>query len=1055
MATVRVRDLNKYYLVRRPRSANPTLREAMVGAVRSRLNGSNGSSNKDILWALRDVSFDVMPGEVVGIIGRNGAGKSTLLKILARITKPSGGEIDIYGRVGSLLEIGTGFHPDLTGRENIYLNATILGMRRPEIRRKLDQIIAFSEVENFLDVPVKHYSSGMYLRLAFAVAAHVEPEVLLLDEVMAVGDVAFQQKCLEKMKEVSREGRAVFFVSHSMEAIQELCTRVFLIEGGRLIERESKEAAIAQYLKIEQANSSDEPKHSTADLSGPDPIVSSEAEQQKTIRRLSQRLVRQQQDVERLQTELAERDRLVQALNRGLNEKNAQFVELTNTLGGFLTYRFLRLYSLYRRIRYPYLLPVYRLLGVTPPVPTIAPTDGIGPLSDLKPPPPLEPHFIDTDIVICVHNALPDVQQCLDSVIRHTSRPYSLILVDDGSEPECHLYLEDFAKKHQITLIRNEHARGYTFAANQGMQRSSADFVVLLNSDTIVTMDWLDRMIACAESDDRIGLVGPLSNAATWQSIPEIIIDGQFAENKLPYSLSAEDLGRLTAQYSARLYPRVPFLNGFCYMIKRRVIEQIGYFDEEAFGRGYGEENDYSLRATMSGWELAVADDAYVYHAGSRSYSHERRAELCKHSGQTLIEKYGKSPVDKGVTQCRWDRVMEGMRARNRVMMTRQKLITEGHSRWSGKKVLFLLPGASNGGGGNVVLDEGEAMREMGVDVTVLNLTQHKFGFEQAYPDNSLPVVFVDHKSQIPELLTDYDAVIATLFKSVDWMGFSSEQGNDVRRGYYVQDFEPHFFPEGSEGFDEAWQSYTRYPDLIRVTKTAWNRDIVIKHLGVDCALVGPSVNIDLHRPRRRKGPEWPYRPLRIAAMIRPSSPHRAGPLTLEILRETCHAHSPSVEIVLFGCEENALSALGVPMDFPYQLFGVLPRARLAALLNEIDVFVDFSHWQAMGLTAMEAMCNGAAVIVPKKGGAESFLSHQENGLMVDTDSESECLSALDRLVTDTELRTHLQRRAIVDICEFFRERAAFNVLNALFATTEVSWSKPSVAATVNVVGRS
>jgi lipopolysaccharide transport system ATP-binding protein len=225
------------------------LREAVVGALKSSLSRFSGrDSSADPLWVLRDVNFEVRPGEVVGIIGRNGAGKSTLLRILAQITKPSTGEIDIYGRVGSLLEIGTGFHPDLTGRENIYLNAAFLGMKRPEIKRKFDEIIAFSEVERFLDMPLKFYSSGMHLRLAFAVAAHFEPEVLLLDEVLAVGDESFQQKCLAKMKEISYQGRTILVVSHSTSAIRQFCSRVLLVSAGKLHEAESSEATIAQYL---------------------------------------------------------------------------------------------------------------------------------------------------------------------------------------------------------------------------------------------------------------------------------------------------------------------------------------------------------------------------------------------------------------------------------------------------------------------------------------------------------------------------------------------------------------------------------------------------------------------------------------------------------------------------------------------------------------------------------------------------------------------------------------------------------------------------------------
>ena len=187
-------------------------------------------------WALRDVGFEVKRGEVLGIIGRNGAGKSTLLKILSRITEPSEGRVTIEGRVASLLEVGTGFHPELTGRENVYLNGAILGMTRAEIRRKFDEIVAFSEVERFLDTPVKRYSSGMYVRLAFAVAAHLEPEILVVDEVLAVGDIEFQRKCLGKMGEVSRrQGRTVLFVSHNMGAVVSLCGSAILLDAGRIV----------------------------------------------------------------------------------------------------------------------------------------------------------------------------------------------------------------------------------------------------------------------------------------------------------------------------------------------------------------------------------------------------------------------------------------------------------------------------------------------------------------------------------------------------------------------------------------------------------------------------------------------------------------------------------------------------------------------------------------------------------------------------------------------------------------------------------------------------
>ncbi len=200
------------------------------------------------IWALRDISFDVHAGEVIGIVGHNGAGKSTLLKILSRITEPTEGFAEVHGRVGALLEIGTGFHPELTGRENVYLNAAILGMRREEIDRKFDEIVAFAEVEKFIDTPVKHYSSGMGVRLGFAVAAHVDPEILIVDEVLSVGDAAFQRKCLGKMSSVTETGRTVLFVSHNMDAVQRLCTRCIMLDKGQVVADGDTQDVISQYL---------------------------------------------------------------------------------------------------------------------------------------------------------------------------------------------------------------------------------------------------------------------------------------------------------------------------------------------------------------------------------------------------------------------------------------------------------------------------------------------------------------------------------------------------------------------------------------------------------------------------------------------------------------------------------------------------------------------------------------------------------------------------------------------------------------------------------------
>jgi lipopolysaccharide transport system ATP-binding protein len=250
---VRVEGLGKEYRLGGPRERYSTLRDrvnTLASAPFRALRGRGERSEQSPpFWALKDVSFEVRPGEVAGIIGRNGAGKSTLLKILSRITEPTEGEVDIDGRVGSLLEVGTGFHPELTGRENVYLNGAILGMKRAEIARKFDEIVAFAEVEKFIDTPVKHYSSGMYMRLAFAVAAHLEPEILIVDEVLAVGDAEFQQKCLGRMKDIARSGRTVLFVSHHLQSVAQLCTQVIILAGGSVTYEGDVAEGIRMYVR--------------------------------------------------------------------------------------------------------------------------------------------------------------------------------------------------------------------------------------------------------------------------------------------------------------------------------------------------------------------------------------------------------------------------------------------------------------------------------------------------------------------------------------------------------------------------------------------------------------------------------------------------------------------------------------------------------------------------------------------------------------------------------------------------------------------------------------
>jgi GT2 family glycosyltransferase/glycosyltransferase involved in cell wall biosynthesis/SAM-dependent methyltransferase len=641
------------------------------------------------------------------------------------------------------------------------------------------------------------------------------------------------------------------------------------------------------------------------------------------------------------------------------------------------------------------------------------------------------PHATSVDIIICVHNALEDVRRCLVSLLEYTTQTYRLILVDDGSNELTEKYLLEFADSHHALLLRSEKATGYTYAANRGMRSSSAEFLVLLNSDTILTPEWLDRFVSCIQSDPKVGIVGPLSNTASWQSVPKIEETGDWASNPLPEGLSPARMAQLIASNSARLYMEMPLLNGFCLMIRRKLLDEVGLFDEDSFGQGYGEEDDLVLRARNLGWKMALADDVYIYHAQSKSYSSDQRHVLSERAGKILRNKHGERIISQGVRFCQQDPVLEGIRARSQVSYDRDQNLWRGKV-YSGRRLLFILPINSPGGGANVIRSESLAMQQMGVKVVFFNLETHREGFVKSYPDLSQSTIF--GKPEDLELAAqNYDAVIATYNPTVGWLQqLQSKQTHPVL-GYYIQGFEPWMYAQSSLGYKIALDSYTLIDDMTLFCKTEWTRQQVKEATGRESEVIGASVDIDLYRPRPRNTPLWPNGPLRIAAMIRPESPYREPLKTMELLHKTFQKYKGEVEILLFGTPYENPAFQVLPHDFPWKIYGVLSPEQVANLLSQVDIFVDYSSHQAMGLTAMEAMACGCAAIVPKFGGASSYALHERNSLIADTSTFENVWLALQRLVEDEKLRNHLQRNAIQDICAYFPEHSALNILSTLF----------------------
>lgn len=636
------------------------------------------------------------------------------------------------------------------------------------------------------------------------------------------------------------------------------------------------------------------------------------------------------------------------------------------------------------------------------------------------------------DIIICVHDAYEDVRKCIKSVQKNTACAYRLIIVDDGSAEQTRQYLESVAQQNKSTLLlRNEEGHGYTVAVNMGIRKSTAEYVVLLNSDTEVPDGWLVKLLSAFKEDETVGIAGPISNTASWQSVPRLTgLDGDWCQNKLPEGMSVGEYSRRIEKYIAHEFVGVPLLNGFCMAVRRAVFDKIGLFDEEHFPRGYGEENDFNIRAGDAGFRLVVVSDSYVYHAQSKSYTNSTRFKLCEAADQQLRSMYGGKLINTLVGELRSCLELSGIRARVRLMGEREKYLAEGRMRWQNKKLLILLVNSSLSGGVNVIIQEAEKMREMGVLVSFYNLYENKEGFQHAYPEVDIPVIYGMNLRDFVECARYFDAVCATFNNTLQYFDFQGPKA-----AYYIQDFEPLFYEYGSKEYFVASRSYSVRDDVVRVTKTKWNAQKVYDHCNKDCTVIGPSVNVDFFRPKTKKKDGI----TRICAMVRPTSRRRGPMMTMQILRKVKEQYGQKVKIAVFGCDkykdrrflENEVCA------FDYDNLGILRRKEMCRILQDADIFVDFSVFQAMGLTAMEAMACGCAVITTRNGGTDEYGIDGHNCLMIDTEDKEACKAALVNLIENRQFREDMAFNGVKEICSFYPEKAAYLFLEAVFGGAE------------------
>lgn len=632
----------------------------------------------------------------------------------------------------------------------------------------------------------------------------------------------------------------------------------------------------------------------------------------------------------------------------------------------------------------------------------------------------------DADVVICVHNALEDVKRCLESVADNTPEEVTLYLVNDASDAPTSRYLEEFASQHPSRmLIENSSPEGYTRAANAGLRASGAEYVVLLNSDTIVPERWLERLVECGESDPAIGIVGPLSNAASWQSVPEIAAGGDWAVNPLPEGYEVDDMARLVGYCSERRFPRVPFINGFCFVIKRSVIEAIGYLDEGTFPEGYGEENDYSLRAADAGFEIAVADHAYVYHAKSKSYSHERRHALRKPGGEALKRKHGEERVASRVKTMREEPILTEMREQIKLRLsaaTASATVTD-----STLSVLFLLPSGGIGGGVHSIIQEAGGMRELGVFAQVALPGDQRNLYRQSYPTVDQSVFyFFDSPDELVEAAQSFAVAVATTFRSVELLKGVCAQNPSILPAYYVQDYEPWFTRPDSPLEQQAKESYTLIPDALHFAKTDWLRETVESLHEVEVEKVSPSLDHSVYYPSFGASPR---EIVKVTAMVRPKTPRRAAKETMQVLEALKGQYGDRISVTIFGCEPDDPRFAALPRDFGFENRGVIVREEVAELLRESDIFLDLSKYQAFGRTGLEAMACGCAVVLPEHGGTSEYAKHRENALLVDTGSFEEMLAAARTLIDNDNLREDLSTRGVLSASSYSVRRAAVSEL--------------------------
>ncbi|MDE5412680.1 glycosyltransferase [Alkalihalobacterium chitinilyticum] len=624
------------------------------------------------------------------------------------------------------------------------------------------------------------------------------------------------------------------------------------------------------------------------------------------------------------------------------------------------------------------------------------------------------------DVIVCVHNALADVMECLESLMVKKTIPFNLIIVDDGSDNATKSYLKHFANKYNVQLVRNRVAQGYTKAANKGLKLSRSNYSVLLNSDTIVTQHWLEKLIQCMESEKHVGIVGPVSNAATWQSVPKVTDGTGWATN--PLDLTVEEQSRIVEKASTKSYPEVPLLNGFCLMIKRDVLNRIGYFDEVNFEHGYGEENDFCLRATSAGFKLKVSENCFIYHKKSKSYTEAKKSILKKRANNSLNKKFSLEEIKKATDALKLNEKLQLLRSN--VLQGINKKIPENNN----PLVLFVLPVKGGNGGVHSIIQETIGLQKININAKIAIKGKLKKEYLENYPEAKDYFLYFKDEEELIRISQHFDIVVATIFSSVSLVKNIIDKYPYIKSAYYIQDYEPWFFTTDHPSYLQAIESYELLPNIYAYAKTNWICNIVKKNHGLNVHKIQPSLDQSLFNSGFERVVD--NKQVRISAMVRPKTPRRSPKETVEVLKEIKEMYGDKVEISTFGCTNDELKKLEDSDRSLFKNYGVLKRHQVATLLKGTDIFIDLSSYQAFGRTGLEAMAVGCCVILPVIGGTDEYAVHNENSYLVNVQHREKVIEYICRLIDDHEIRQYFSQKAIRSARRYSIEEAAISAAN-------------------------